>query len=101
MLYGDKKKYFNHLHFLYLYFFSIFMQNDRAIINLGNVTVDFCGSIEECTIVITYAAIMVDDTVQNGSVYWVSAGAEYHNSNEVWVGQASFESITDELVRRR
>lgn len=41
---------------------------------------------------------MVDETVQNGSVYWVSAGAEYNGANEVWVGQASFATITDALV---
>ena len=74
------------------------MQHDRAIIDFGDVTVNYCNTIEECTIVITYEAIMVDDTVQNGSVYWVSAGAEYNNANEVWVGQASFATITDALV---
>lgn len=72
--------------------------HDRAIINLGTVTVNKCDALAECTIVITYEALMVDDTVQNGSVYWVSAGAEYNNANEVWVGQASFATITDGLA---
>ncbi|XP_063395828.1 uncharacterized protein LOC134680633 [Mytilus trossulus] len=72
--------------------------HDRAIINLGTVTVNNCDNAAECTLVITYEAVMVDDTVQNGSIYWVSAGAEYNNANEVWVGQASFATITDILA---
>ncbi|KAK3109020.1 hypothetical protein FSP39_021316 [Pinctada imbricata] len=64
---------------------------DRAIINLGNVSNTGCVNEDECSIKIEYEAVMVDnnETTQNG-VYWVSAGAEYNNEMEVWVGQASF-----------
>ena len=46
-----------------------------------------------------WQAIMVEnaDTV-NASTYWVSAGAEYENENEIWVGQFSFTTIIDEYV---
>lgn len=33
-----------------------------------------------------------------GEVYWVSAGAEYNNENEVWVGQASFVAFPNDTV---
>ena len=76
-------------------------QYDRAIINLGNVTVTGpCGNEDECSIKIEYEAVMVDNdqTTQNG-VYWVSAGAEYNNEMEVWVGQASFTVDPSDKVK--
>jgi len=46
-------------------------------------------------IYIDWDAIMTD-TMLNNTVYWVSAGAEYSNDDELWVGSASFMSLLDE-----
>ena len=42
---------------------------------------------------------MIENTATiNGSTYWVSAGAEYNEDKEVWVGQASFMAVDDNYV---
>ena len=43
---------------------------------------------------------MIDSNATvNGSTVWVSAGAEYNNDEEIWIGQASFETIVEDFVR--
>ena len=43
---------------------------------------------------------MIDSNATvNGTTVWVSAGAEYNNDEEIWIGQASFETIVEEFVR--
>lgn len=50
-------------------------------------------------IVIEWDAVMIDaNTTVNGTVYWVSAGAEYNSQNEIWIGQAGFTTIMDNYV---
>ena len=50
-------------------------------------------------IVIEWDVVMIDsNSVENGSSYWVSAGAEYDNEQNVWVGQASFMTIVETFV---
>ena len=45
---------------------------------------------------------MIDsNTTVNGTTVWVSAGAEYNNDEEIWIGQASFETIVEEFVRNQ
>lgn len=41
---------------------------------------------------------MENPSTKAGEVYWVSAGAEYNNENEVWVGQASFVAFPNDTV---
>jgi len=36
------------------------------------------------------------DTIQNNTEYWVSAGAEYTNKDDIWIGQAGFMSLLDD-----
>jgi len=36
------------------------------------------------------------DTIDNNTQYWVSAGAEYNNRDEIWIGQAGFTSLLDD-----
>ncbi|ESP03565.1 hypothetical protein LOTGIDRAFT_171361 [Lottia gigantea] len=69
---------------------------DWAVIDFGNVTNDGTSPSEH-SIVIKYDAVMIqNEDTQHGNTYWVSAGAEYNEENEVWVGQASFTSdLTD------
>ncbi|KAL5014773.1 hypothetical protein ScPMuIL_009043, partial [Solemya velum] len=67
-------------------------QYDRAILNLGNVTGDQSCSNggSDCVFVIEYEALMVETpTPSNNETYWISAGAEYKDEENVWVGQAS------------
>lgn len=45
---------------------------------------------------------MIDSNATvNGTTVWVSAGAEYNNDEEIWIGQASFETIVEEFVRNQ
>ncbi|XP_055958297.1 uncharacterized protein LOC126827499 [Patella vulgata] len=62
---------------------------DWAVIDFGNVTNSDANNAEH-DIVITYEAVMIhnDNTVQS-TTYWISAGAEFNDENEVWIGQAS------------
>ncbi|XP_061187043.1 uncharacterized protein LOC133195201 [Saccostrea echinata] len=72
---------------------------DRAIINFGVVQNSGCTTADECSIYIEYEAILLENPSTNaGEVYWVSAGAEYNNENEVWVGQASFVAFPNDTV---
>jgi hypothetical protein len=58
-----------------------------------------CNTADECSIRIEYEAILLENPTTNaGEVYWVSAGAEYNNENEVWVGQASFTAFPNDTV---
>ena len=48
---------------------------------------------------IEWDAVMIDNPdTQNGSVYWVSAGAEYNQADEIWIGQAALKTILDDMV---
>lgn len=73
-------------------------QYDRAIIELGNITLTSSGpglAHQDEMIIATWYAVMIDNNqTQNGSVYWVSAGAEYEQESQIWVGQASLEANT-------
>lgn len=63
------------------------MVNNGAAIGIANV------------IQIEWDVVMIDsDNTVNGSYYWVSAGAEYNQQNEIWVGQAGFIAILDSFV---
>ena len=76
-------------------------QYDRAILNLENVTNSGSSTDQSyhSMVFIEWDAVMIDNAATgNGSLYWVSAGVEYNNENEVWVGQASFTTIIDSMV---
>ncbi|XP_059140845.1 uncharacterized protein LOC131928747 [Physella acuta] len=66
--------------------------NDRAIIQLGTVTNNpgSASTLTDSTITILYEAVMVENSQTVNQDYYVSAGAEFNNENDVWVGQASF-----------
>ena len=70
--------------------------------DFGEVTNLFSNIDEEEAnkITIEWCAVMIkNDGTVNGKSYWVSAGAEYNNDNEVWVGQASFTARLSTEVR--
>lgn len=61
----------------------------RAVINLGDVTGGTGGaSLADYTYTITFEAFVVSTTgLTDNETHWVSAGVEYDNSNNIWVGQ--------------
>ena len=69
-------------------------QYDRAIIDFGDVTITETGSTShhtDQTIVIEWDAVVIkNEAVDETEDYWVSAGAEFNNETEIWIGQASF-----------
>lgn len=71
--------------------------------DLGNVTNNAGDGVNHYNsmIYVEWEAVMIDNNeTVNGSTYWVSAGAEYNNDYEVWVGQASFVTVIDNYVSR-
>lgn len=77
------------------------LQYDRAILDLGNVTNSGANTAQgyHSMMYLSWEAVMIkNDQVANGSTYWVSVGAEYADHTEIWVGQAAFDAITDNLV---
>lgn len=76
-------------------------QYDRAILDLGNVTgnTDCESSSVDCSVVIDYEALLVETPEgSENETYWISAGAEYLNEQNVWVGQASITVVDNETV---
>ncbi|XP_069141312.1 uncharacterized protein [Argopecten irradians] len=71
---------------------------DRVIIALGNVQNTQCTTLSECQIVIDYKAIMIDNPLVSDNTYYVSAGAEYDNSEFIWVGQCSVDLVQNNVV---
>ncbi|XP_076447924.1 uncharacterized protein LOC143284788 [Babylonia areolata] len=70
---------------------------DRALIDFANVTNSFIdqSDLSFSSIFIVWDAVMIENAqTQHDQQYWVSAGAEYNNEMEVWVGQASFTAKT-------
>lgn len=65
------------------------------ILDFGNIT---CANtqtlVDDCRVYIEWETVMVDNPATiDGGTYWQSAGAEYNDQNEVWVGQASFTTV--------
>lgn len=53
----------------------------------------------DCVFVIEYEALMVETpTPSNNETYWISAGAEYKDEENVWVGQASVRADDNATV---
>ncbi|XP_033745565.1 LOW QUALITY PROTEIN: uncharacterized protein LOC117331078 [Pecten maximus] len=71
---------------------------DRAIIDLANVENTACTTLSQCQIVITYKSIMIDNPSASDGTYWVSAGIEYSNSELIWVGQCSYDTVQNNVV---
>jgi hypothetical protein len=53
------------------------------------------GTDSDNNLVIEYEAFVVSmDGVSDGATHWVSAGIEYNNSFNVWIGQVSYTMRT-------
>ena len=77
------------------------IQHDRAILDFGVLTNIARGSQSEDYdwIKIQFSAKVQDHpTFIAPSVYWVSAGVQYNNAANIWVGQASFVATDMNLV---
>ena len=75
-------------------------QYDRAVLSLGNVTNsgDTATPASDSMVFVEWDVIVVNivganDTANNDSFHWVSAGAAYNHDEEVWVGQTSFVTL--------
>jgi len=69
------------------------------VINFGDVTndggSDALGS--DSMIYVDWDVVTLDG-IQNVTEYWLSAGAEYNNKQELWIGQAGFTSLLDDYA---
>jgi len=67
------------------------------VIDFGDVTNDGSSNAldTDSMIYIDWYAVMID-TIQNNTEYWVSAGGEYNNHEDIWIGQATFMSLLDD-----
>uniref|UniRef100_A0A0L8HLM0 Cadherin domain-containing protein n=1 Tax=Octopus bimaculoides TaxID=37653 RepID=A0A0L8HLM0_OCTBM len=69
--------------------------NNRAVFELGNVTNTgtATSNYNDSLIKIVFIVIMIDsatDLSVNGKSFWLSAGVEYNNKDDIWIGQKSF-----------
>ncbi|XP_029642963.2 uncharacterized protein LOC115217410 [Octopus sinensis] len=69
--------------------------DNRAVFELGNVTNSgtATSNYEDSIIKIVFTVIMIDpatDPSVNGKSFWLSAGVEYNNKDDIWIGQKSF-----------
>ncbi|XP_061187424.1 uncharacterized protein LOC133195556 isoform X1 [Saccostrea echinata] len=64
----------------------------RGVYNFSNVyNSETSGTDAENNLVINYEAFVVSlDGISDGATHWVSAGIEYNNSYNVWIGQVSY-----------
>ena len=72
--------------------------------NMANNLDESLSSFLKCLkwLYIYRSVVMIDSNATvNGTTVWVSAGAEYNNDEEIWIGQASFETIVEEFVRNQ
>jgi len=69
------------------------------VVEFGDVTNDLSGGFADADsqIVLEWSVITLD-TIDNNTLYWVSAGAEYSDGDFVWVGQAGFQSLLDDYT---
>jgi len=76
----------------------VLSQYDTAVIEFGDVTNDGSSNAldTDSMIFIEWDAVTMD-TIDNNTEYWVSAGAEYNDHDNVWIGQAGFVSLLDDL----
>jgi len=67
------------------------------VIEFGDVTNDGSSNAldSDSMIYVEWDAVTID-TIQNNTEYWVSAGVQYNNEDEIWIGQASFMSLLDD-----
>lgn len=72
----------------------------RAVINLGDVVVtDTSGPEADYTYIIQFEAFVVSvEGLADNDTHWVSAGVEYDNSNNIWVGQILHYIRTGTLI---
>ena len=77
-------------------------QYDRAVLSLGNVTNngDTTTNAHSSMVFIEWDVVVVNvvganDTANNDSAHWASAGAAYNHDEEVWVGQTAFVMLPD------
>ncbi|CAE1260993.1 unnamed protein product [Acanthosepion pharaonis] len=68
---------------------------DRAVFNFGNVTnnMNDVTKAENSILQIDFNATMINPATSSSiknQTFWVSAGAEYNNQNDIWVGQSMY-----------
>lgn len=88
--------------FLIIYFIRIFLSQSafkiytRGVYNFSDVNNAGSNPADaENNLVIDYEAFVVSvDGLTDGATHWVSAGIEYNNSYNVWIGQVSYTMKT-------
>jgi len=69
------------------------------VIDFGVVTNDGASNaLDTDSMVYIEWDVIMTDTLDNNTEYWVSAGAEYSNDEEIWVGSTSFMSLIDDYI---
>lgn len=81
-------------------FQSAFKIYTRGVYNFSDVyNSGTSGTDADNNLVIDYEAFVVSvDDVTDGATHWVSAGIEYNNSFNVWIGQVSYTMKTSNPV---
>lgn len=45
-----------------------------------------------------FNVVIIDNTQPDGTSIWITAGAEYYEGNEIWIGQTSLTYLLDANV---
>ena len=69
------------------------------MIDFGDVTNDGSSNAQDSDsqIIIEWDVITLD-YMDNNTLYWVTAGAEYNNGDDIWLGSAAFISLIDDYA---
>jgi len=67
------------------------------VIDFGDVTNDgISNALDTDSVIHIEWDVIMTDTMLNNTEYWVSAGGQYNNQDEIWVGSSSFLSLLDD-----
>ena len=53
------------------------------------------------SIKIRFNVVVIENTQPNGTSIWITAGAEYYEGNEIWIGQTSLTYVQETEVNWR
>lgn len=66
--------------------------DSRCVFEIGDVTnTDATNTLDDNVLRLQWEAVLVDfGSNVDGDTYWISSGVEHNDSNNVWIGQASY-----------
>ena len=68
---------------------------DQAVVDFGTVSNTGASTADSAnSIIIDFNVVIIDAFQTSGTNIWVTAGAEYYNGDEIWIGQTALPFTT-------